>query len=118
MSTIRFLSNWTQEQDGELHPGEQLTIEYDIARLPQCRAKRYGRDAWSIVGYVRFHPGEQLQSVLLSSGSAEVEIPADARKVELWFNNTDHTGCSAWDSRYGQNYWLDVTAASVAGERV
>jgi len=118
MSTIRFLSNWTQEQDGELHPGEQLTIEYDIARLPQCRAKRSGRDAWSIVGYVRFHPGEQLQSVLLSSGSAEVEIPADARKAELWFNNTDHTGCSAWDSRYAQNYSLDVNAASVAGERV
>jgi hypothetical protein len=29
----------------------------------------------------------------------------------VWFNNTDNTGCVLWDSRYGQNYWLDVTAA-------
>jgi hypothetical protein len=37
-----------------------------------------------------------------------VEVPIDAAKIELWFQNTDHTGCVAWDSRYGQNYWFDV----------
>ncbi|WP_437931797.1 hypothetical protein WMF37_21920 [Sorangium sp. So ce291] len=31
--------------------------------------------------------------------------------ASLWFNNTDHTGGSIWDSRHGQNYWQDVKAA-------
>jgi Family of unknown function (DUF6209) len=32
----------------------------------------------------------------------EVAVPNDAQKIEIWFNNTDQTGCTAWDSRYGQ----------------
>jgi Family of unknown function (DUF6209) len=43
------------------------------------------------------------------TASLTVEVPTDATKVELWFKNTDNTGCVAWDSRYGQNYWFDVT---------
>ncbi|MEA2230214.1 MAG: hypothetical protein QOD83_30 [Solirubrobacteraceae bacterium] len=111
MSTLRFLSDWTLQRDGELRGGEPLRIEYDPARLPECRASYRGQDAWSIAGYVRFHPSMELESVALKSGSAEVDVPQDARRVELWFNNTDNTGCVAWDSRYGQNYWLDVAAA-------
>jgi len=37
-----------------------------------------------------------------------VSVPADTAQVELWFSNTDQAGCVAWDSRYGQNYWLKV----------
>lgn len=91
--------------------GEPLRIEYAASRLPTCRASYRGQDSWSIAGFVRFHPGDEVTSVGLKSGSAEVDVPADARRVELWFNNTDNTGCVAWDSRYGQNYSLDVAAA-------
>ncbi len=111
MSTLRFLSNWTVHRDGEQHGGESLRIEYDAARLPSCRASYRGQDAWNIAGYVRFHPSLAIESVALKSGSAEAEVPDGASKVELWFNNTDNTGCVAWDSRYRQNYWLDVAAA-------
>lgn len=110
MSTLRFLSDWSLQRDGELRGGEALRIEYDQSRLPGCRASYRGRDTWSIAGYVRFHPSMQLDSVALKSGSAEVDVPEDTRRVELWFNNTDNTGCVAWDSCYGQNYWLDVAA--------
>lgn len=41
-------------------------------------------------------------------GPLEVNVPNGATQIEMWFNNTDHTGCVAWDSRYGQNYWLGV----------
>jgi hypothetical protein len=82
-----------------------------MARLPTCRAKSRGLDAWNIAGYVGFHPSMEIESVALRSGSVEVEVPEDAQRVELWFNNSDNTGCVAWDSRYGQNYWLDVTPA-------
>ena len=40
----------------------------------------------------------------------EISVPNDATNIELWFNNTDQTGCTAWDSRYGQNYWLEVVS--------
>jgi hypothetical protein len=111
MATLRFLSDWTLQSDGDLRGGEPLRIEYDPSRLPSCRASYRGQDAWSIAGYVRFHPGTGVESVGLKAGSAEVDVPAGAKSVELWFNNTDNTGCVAWDSRYGQNYWLDVAAA-------
>jgi hypothetical protein len=110
MTTLRFLSNWEHEIEGELRAGEPLQIEYDPARLPTCRSERYGRPAWSIAGYVRFHPGADVQQVGLASGSAQLDVPADAGKLELWFNNTDQTGCVAWDSRHGANYWFDVVA--------
>ena len=111
MSTLRFLSDWTLQHDGEPRAGEPLRIEYDIARLPTCRASYRGQDAWNIAGFVRFHPGMELVSVALKSGSADVEVPAGASRVELWFSNTDNTGCVAWDSCYGWNYWVDVVAA-------
>ena len=111
MSTLRFRSDWTLQRDGELRAGEPLRIEYDVSRLPTCRASYRGQDAWSIAGYVRFHPGDEVESVGLKSGSAEVDVPADASRVELWFQNTDNTGCVAWDSCYGQNYSLDIAAA-------
>jgi hypothetical protein len=109
---VRFLSDWTVKRDGELRGGEPLHIEYDPARLATCRASYRGQDAWSIAGYVRFHPSMKLESVGLKSGSASVDVPTDATKIELWFNNTDNTGCVAWDSCYGQNYWLDVDCSS------
>lgn len=111
MGNVRFLSDWSHKQDGYIHPGEPLSIEYAEERLPQCRARRYGQDAWSIMVGMRFYPDCREQSGVVKSGSLTVEVPIDATRIELWFKNTDNTGCVAWDSRYGQNYWLDVTPA-------
>jgi len=108
MATLRFLAGWLQEQVGDIRAGEPLQIEYDPERLLACRAYRYGQPAWSIAAYLRFHPGGQEQSGRLVPGPLEVIVPSDTTQVEMWFNNTDHTGCIAWDSRYGQNYWINV----------
>jgi hypothetical protein len=108
MTTVRFLSDWTHQQSGDIRPGESLRIEYDVARLPEHRAERYGRKAWSITANLRFQPGGQVQAGDVSSEPFEVNVPANASWIELWFHNTDHTGGSAWDSRYCQNYWLEV----------
>ena len=110
MATVRFLSDWSQQQSGDIRAGEPLHIDYDPARLPLYRAQRYGQKAWSITAHLRFHPGRQEQVGDVSSGPLEVDVPANTTQIELWFHNTDHTGGSAWDSRYGQNYWLDVAA--------
>jgi hypothetical protein len=110
MATARFSSDWSHQQSSDIRPGEPLRIEYDLARLCQCRAERYGQKAWSILANLRFHPSRQEQVGDISSGTLEVNVPADTSQIELWFKNTDHTGCSAWDSCYGQNYWLNVSA--------
>lgn len=108
MATVRFLSDWTHQQSGDIRPGESLRIEYDVARLPAHRSERYGQKAWSITVNLQFHPGGQVQVGDVSSGPFDVNVPANTSRIELWFHNTDHTGGSAWDSCYGQNYWLDV----------
>jgi Family of unknown function (DUF6209) len=110
MATIRFLSDWSQEQDGDIRAGEPLQIQYDADRLPVCRSSRYGQPAWSIVAFLRFHPGGHEQSGSVASGPLTVNVPDDATNIEVWFLNSDQTGCIAWDSRYGQNYWFDVVS--------
>ncbi len=121
MGSLKFQSDWSLEQNGDIRPGEPLSIEYACGRIPRCRASRYGQDAWSITVGMRFHPNGREQSGAVTareqSGavvatSLTVEVPIDATKIELWFMNTDHTGCVAWDSRYDQNYWIDVTLSS------
>lgn len=111
MATVKFSSDWSQQQSGDIHVGEPLRIEYALERLCTCRATRYGQEAWSLIANFRFHPSRQEQAADVSSGGCEVDVPANTSRIEVWFHNTDHTGCSAWDSRYGQNYWLDVKAA-------
>jgi hypothetical protein len=115
VGSLKFLSDWSHEQNDDIRPGESLSIEYASERLRGCRASRYGRDAWSITAGMRFHPNGREQSGAVTAreqsgtvvaASLIVEIPVDATKIELWFQNTDNTGCVAWDSRYGQNYWL------------
>ncbi|MGH3776388.1 MAG: DUF6209 family protein [Pseudonocardiaceae bacterium] len=110
MGSVKFLSDWSHELNGDIRPGEPLFIEYAEGRLPHCRARRYGQDAWSIMAGMRFHPDGREHNGVVQSGSLTVEVPIDATKIELWFKNADHTGCASWDSRYGQNYWLDVTS--------
>ncbi|MCY0994905.1 DUF6209 family protein [Nannocystis sp. ILAH1] len=112
MATVRFLSDWSNPSNSEIRPGEPLRLEYDLARSCQCRAERYGQKAWSLVAHLRFHPGNQERAGDISSGALEVDVPPGTDRIELWFHNSDHTGCSAWDSRYGENYWLDVKPPS------
>jgi uncharacterized protein DUF6209 len=112
MATVRFLADWSQQQVGDIRAGEPLQIEYDPQRLPHCRSSRYGQPAWTIAAYLRFHPGGQEQFGRVAPGAEllEVSVPSDATKMEMWFNNTDQTGCTTWDSRHGQNYWLDTAS--------
>ena len=111
MATVKFTSDWSHEQSGDVQAGESLQIDYAAERLCQCRATRYGQKAWGLTANLRFHPSKEEQAADVSSGTCEVKIPAGTSQIEIWFHNSDHTGCSAWDSQYGQNYWLDVKAA-------
>lgn len=93
-------------------------VYYDPTRLPQCRRERLGVPIWEIGAFVQFHPGEQFfQRPVISRGTpgnptssipVTVQVPPDAQAVELWFQVSNLVGCSAWDSRFGDNYWYPV----------
>lgn len=128
---VRFLSGWEQSLSGELRAGGRLFIDYDLERLPLCRGSRLGMPSWGIWTHVRFHPGGQyLIGKLLQHAAGEtptafgsrlgvyhVTVPDDATRMEVWFNNTDARFCSAWDSRYGENYWYEVIPQPAASPR-
>ena len=46
----------------------------------------------------------------------EVVVPSGTTQIEIWFRTFLQPGpwssCEAWDSRFGENFWLDVVAAS------
>jgi hypothetical protein len=108
MARLKFFADWTDQQIGAISPGEQLTIEYDPARLPRCRAERYGRRSWNIQAVLRFWPGHQELSGDVADGPLEITVPVGTTQIEMCFSNTDSASCSAWDSRYGANYWWNV----------
>ena len=111
VTTLRFSKDWSQQQLDDIRAGEQLEIEYDPERLPACRASYRGQPAWNIAAYVRFHPGGEEKSGSVSTKPLRLDVPSGATSVELWFQNSDNTGCVAWDSRFGQNYRFDVQPA-------
>lgn len=58
----------------------------------------------------RFNGGP-IQTLTLKSGEtmANIDIPANAKgDLEYWWKNTTQTGQTDWDSRYGQNYHVQV----------
>jgi len=125
-ATLQFLVGWEQRQQGQLRPGGKLVIEFDPARLPQCRQSSHGAQVWDIEVGIIFHPSGQwfVGSVMkkvrmpndglivsLEPQPYEVTVPAGATHVEMWFKNyttIGGQGCEAWDSRYCQNYWFSV----------
>jgi len=125
-AAIQFLPGWQTIQRGRLKRGGRLVIEYDPDRLPHCRANFRGAEFWDIEVTIKFHPDGQLSQgsvmekirnppergmvVELKPKPYEVEVPAHTTQIEMWFRNFYQTTafCEAWDSRYGQNYWLQV----------
>ena len=127
-TTLQFQANWHEILSGELTRGGPLRIDYDGQRLPNCRLNYRGAPLWDILLYLQFHPGEEFYHASLTEGTTatpggmiverhvvpfELTVPSDATQVELWFQNKDtyYSYCSAWDSRYGQNYRFAVGGA-------
>ncbi|AKF81459.1 hypothetical protein MFUL124B02_20690 [Myxococcus fulvus 124B02] len=108
--TLSFTANWDEPVAGTLRAGEPFIINYDVDRLPECRAT-YNGPAWAIVVQYRFDNGPIQETAVTDSGlSAPTAItaPAGTRNLELWFRNTDRSSCVRYDSNYGANYHFAV----------
>jgi hypothetical protein len=125
VATLRFRhdqKNSGVSRHGLLHGGEWLRIEYDPARL--ALADGHAKAMTDVVCHLRFQPSGEHQSRALApqpealhrakSGATrpllcEVQIPAEARQVDVWFEGRAATETSGWDSRYGRNFTFPVT---------
>ena len=121
LTTLTFAADFTHGADGPVVAGSSVRVAYDLDRLTACRGSTNGSDVWGITGWARFDGGSPRGFSLsrLSSGhtvpvSAELALPAAAKRVELWFTNSNAWGCNAFDSNMGSNYAFDLAPQSGA----
>jgi DNA-binding response OmpR family regulator len=125
LATLRFRhdqQNSGVSRHGLLHGGEWLRIEYDPARL--APADGHGKTMTDVVCHLRFQPSGEQQSRSLrpqaeplhraKSGArrpllCQVQIPTEAKQVDVWFEGRVASETSGWDSRYGRNFTFPVT---------
>ncbi|GMV38762.1 MAG: hypothetical protein AMXMBFR64_04780 [Myxococcales bacterium] len=117
VAVLAFTADWQEVASSPVQQGALLRIDYAAERLTACRHAPNGQRAWSIYASWRFLPGGQSASLELTEGAAgaltkpQVSVPQGATSVELWFSNSDTTGCVAWDSNFGANYSFPVAPA-------
>jgi hypothetical protein len=113
VATLRFLEDGDVAAEGTLMQGGRLRVEYDVDRMTTCRGTHNGYRFWEITGSVKFAPGGDVVERMLADGRPiDVEVPADATGVELWFHNyTGDRSCEDWDSLGGENYRFEVAPA-------
>jgi hypothetical protein len=115
-STMTFTANWTQSAT-PLVAGEQVQVSYDPARLTTCRGDLgygTGGPGWSIDAMYSVNGITLNEWVPIAGASfANLHLPAGDRptftlpfagNLQIWFENDDVFGCTAWDSDYGANY--------------
>jgi hypothetical protein len=117
---------WTNTVNGTLSAGAEFELDYNGQRLQNCRGVEDGYPAWQIAATVLQLPSQQQSSYNLfvnpqlpEGGGIDysqlvevnptVSLAGDTSSIQVWFENTDVDGCSAWDSNYGNNYSFAVS---------
>lgn len=129
--TLSFNADWSVTQSAPLVEGGQMQIHYAPERLPDCRGTSdTGEDTWQIVGHYLLdgvEPAYDDLAVTQLTGNGRLEPPTTepvdvvmdvplgtfggAHDLAIWFVNSDATGCTAYDSDYGQNFHFTLEAA-------
>ncbi|EYF05356.1 DUF6209 family protein [Chondromyces apiculatus] len=107
-ASLTFNADWSVVRAGQPTTAAPLFISYNTNRLPQCRGT-----GWTITGYQMTNRGPvssfPVASAATPGTTASVALNlATGGDLELWFQVTDSTGCSAWDSNYQYNFHADV----------
>lgn len=118
--TVAFKSDWTTEVRGTLTNGKRLLIEYATERAT-CRGTLRGAPAWTVTAFYRWNGGE-VRNTWAAGHNPDPTAPAAgieldrSGQLEVWFQNTNLSGCNAYDSNFGQNYKFDVGVAATGNE--
>ena len=102
---------------GPLPADEPILVDYDLSRLPECRAAKNGRQTWDVIANWRFDQGV-IESDSLTRAVAngterianllELTPPAGSQRLEMWFENSDGSGCARSDSNFGNNFIFEL----------
>jgi len=109
-ATVTFSADWAESIDGILVEGGLLHVEFDEARLDECRGSQGGTPQYAITAHVR-SDGGAVQDVVVAGLNAADDPTVDldeAGDIEIWFEATNRWGCQAWDSNLGDNYTFHV----------
>ncbi|MDZ8104576.1 MAG: DUF6209 family protein [Nostoc sp. DedQUE12a] len=115
---INFTKDWQENLAGELTPGSKLKIVYDESRLTCRRSSYRGLPSWQILAGLQFEDNSTVQYKSLRKAQnnfltpVEIDIPANAKKVNIWFENygydpydtAEQNDTRCYDSDYGKNY--------------
>lgn len=127
-STVTFRKDATPAAVQPLLRGGALVIDYDVARLPNCRMVYRGYPNWFVKVWARFDTGETSSQNVVAfdytmNGAtlntykvnrAAFGIPRGAKSVQIWAENDQYPPtCHEWDSNGGQNYSFPVGDAPV-----
>jgi hypothetical protein len=115
ITTLTFDEDYSESADGAIVAGSPVRIAYDLDRLQDCRGESGGSDVWGATGYASFDGGtpktfavSRIEDGVTTASNAEIEVPASAHSVQLWFSSSNTWGCIAYDSNEGANYEFDV----------
>ncbi|MDQ3032435.1 MAG: DUF6209 family protein [Myxococcota bacterium] len=114
-ATLRFTADWQTEVVGELVAGGIAHLDYDPARA-RCTTSRYGNPAWTVSAYYRIDGGEirTVHAAGHAPAPDQIGVPIEltqAGELEIWFENTDVSGCQEWDSAFGANHRFTIAPA-------
>ena len=108
---IHFKSDWSSSVEGTLAGAAVIAVDYDPARLPQCRGQYMGWQTWSVTANWNFSGGTGHSAPVTAFDNqnvvttpALISVDPGATQLQLWFHGSDETDCSSWDSDFGRNY--------------
>lgn len=121
VATIELTADFQTLVDGALVAGGIANVDYDAARLTDCRGDLNGGPAWTINAHYRINGGNVQTIHVAGHASApdQIDLPIElieAGELEIWFENTSAFGCQAWDSAFGANYRFTIEAAPTSGD--
>jgi hypothetical protein len=113
---LHFSADGSEWIEGTLEAGRPVLVDYDMARLPNCRNRYAGGDAWSIAVQYRVDGGPIARQPVTRLDEtrhnvkvpARIDLPLGGHDLELWFHAGDRAGCSEYDSRFGANYHYTI----------
>jgi hypothetical protein len=111
---VAFNADWSISLSAPLVAGEEAILRYDTNRLPRCRATYESVPAWAILARLQADGSTIVSNLVVANGS-QTDNPVDvpftvpySAGFAIWFENSDESGCTAWDSDYGANFHFAV----------